>query len=867
MGKRVTPLQFPVIKGGLQGGLSRRALEQRAGSFSIAQSRRVRGTDFTEGMQPSLEDSKAQNPESILSSLYNLQFDVQRTLAVKDLNLHYEGISITFDRGEMIFLKPIEGVVTGLYFWGTGTVLVIPSSKIEKQQLNLFTGAPILNERFGEAFIRFTDDTYARLVEQSDSYTEADEPRLNFPADKLQFLLKASALTNYRVLADLMNGLKTPMFSARIVGQKLGTFDFSYDQRKTEEVCLGQLHPREGGSFSYDTWCSFSIHNGPRGSSERTRRDASDLLQDQRLIDARHYEVETQIERNDKITGRTKIEFVAEREGEWVLTFDLSRLLKVSQVVDESQRPLTFFQNGDISDGEVSKLGHDVILVVLNEPLHSGQLKTLQFSYAGDVMSRVGNGVFYVGPRGSWYPNTGYSDRAKYGLSFRYPRAFTIVATGDLVKEWEEAGQKRSLWVSNIDIPVAGFNYGDYIKKTSQADQIPVEVYANRGIENIYLEVMARLEMLRELYRHKEFAPPRRGEIITEPVFAEPNFTDFDTTRFADEIANRVASTLLFFEALWGKYPYGKLAVSQIPGQFSQGWPSLLYVSGLAFLSPEQRVRLGMEKEREASFLECLPAHEIAHQWWGNQVGWKSYHDLWMMEGFSNYFGYLSMKSRYPTPRKFSDLMRCSRERLLAKNVHGQTNESAGPVWLGTRLFSSKFPAGYLTVVYEKGAWVLHMLRYLMSDPNTGSDQNFQRLIQDFSAAFRGKLASTEDFKQMVEKSMNKDLDLEGNRKMDWFFDQWVYGTGIPTYRMDYSITALKDRTFLLKGKIFQENVSEYFIMPVEVFGHYTPGKIQRLGRVVVSGNQANFRFILKSKPLKVTLDENNEILCENKTV
>ena len=102
---------------------------------------------------------------------------------------------------------------------------------------------------------------------------------------------------------------------------------------------------------------------------------------------------------------------------------------------------------------------------------------------------------------------------------------------------------------------------------------------------------------------------------------------------------------------------------------------------------------------------------------------------------------------------------------------------------------------------------------------------------------------------------------------MDWFFDQWVYNTGIPTYRLDYSITALKKGGYQLKGKIKQQNVSEDFIMPVEVFGRFGPDKIERLGRVVVTGNEANFKFALRTRPLKVTLDENNEILCQNKTL
>jgi hypothetical protein len=114
---------------------------------------------------------------------------------------------------------------------------------------------------------------------------------------------------------------------------------------------------------------------------------------------------------------------------------------------------------------------------------------------------------------------------------------------------------------------------------------------------------------------------------------------------------------------------------------------------------------------------------------------------------------------------------------------------------------------------------------------------------------------------------MPRALDLEGNRTLDWFFDQWVYETGIPTYRLDSSVTAIKAGGFVLKGKIKQANVSEYFMMPVEVFGHFGPNKVTRIGRVVASGKETDFRFTLKTKPLKVTLDENQQILCENETL
>src|SRR3974377_245754 len=159
-----------------------------------------------------------------------------------------------------------------------------------------------------------------------------------------------------------------------------------------------------------------------------------------------------------------------------------------------------------------------------------------------------------------------------------------------------------------------------------------------------------------------------------------------------------------------------------------------------------------------------------------------------MMEGFSNYFGYLSTKVRYPSEKPFRELLRQSKDRILGKNAEGQTIESAGPVWLSTRLASSKFPHGYSVLAYEKGSWILHMLRCLLIDPRSGSDQKFQQLIRDFFTNYRDHSVSTQDFKKLVEKYMDKEMDLEGNHRMDWFFDEWVYGTGIPTYRFSYSI-------------------------------------------------------------------------------
>ena len=823
-----------------------------------------------------LADNTAAKPEDLLRSLQELQFDTDRTMTVKDLSLHFESVFLTFDRGRMVFTRPVAGVVTGLYYWGEGTIVASPASIIEKQQLNLFTGTPTLNEHFREAYIRFTDGTYDLLMDQAKAGSETEILPIDLPADGLQRVLQLKTTDSFRILADLLNGRTMPIFSARLRGQKLGFFDFVVDYRRKEQISFGQNHIEPGHS-GYDVWCSYPLNSRiPRGfgTGRGAGRDqeitfgGDTLGESVKLIDSQSYEIETNIDKDDHLTGTTRLEFVGEMDGEWVLLFDLSRYLKLSKLSDDKHRVLLFYQNNmATTEEEMERLGQDLVMVLLKEPLRAGEKRTLEFEYSGDVISRVGTGIFYVGSRGSWYPNTGILDRAKYKMKFQYPKPLTIVATGDLVKEWEEGDFKNSLWKSEIPIPIAGFNYGDYIKRSTTANNIPIDVYTNRSVESVYLEIKNQLEVLRELEQQRQMSQHRSGGPGPEFSPVIPTLADFDTNRFSGDIVSRVAQTLQFYEPLLTKYPYNKLAVSQIPGSFSQGWPSLLYVSSLAFLSREQRTKLGMETDRDALAMECLHAHELAHQWWGNLVGWKSYHDVWMMEGFSNYLGFLAIKLRYPTEKQLRELLHRAKERILSKNPEGQTIESAGPVWLSSRLASTKYPDGYMVLAYDKGAWILHMLRCLLTDPNTGSDRRFQLMITDFLTTYRDNLASTEDFKSIVEKHMGKELDLEGNRRMDWFFDEWVYRTGVPTYRINYSTSQLKNGTFLVKGKISQESVSDLFMMPVEVFAHFPQQKVLRVGQVNTTGSETPFRFVLKSKPVKLTLDENHAILCENKTL
>jgi aminopeptidase N len=184
--------------------------------------------------------------------------------------------------------------------------------------------------------------------------------------------------------------------------------------------------------------------------------------------------------------------------------------------------------------------------------------------------------------------------------------------------------------------------------------------------------------------------------------------------------------------------------------------------------------------------------------------------------------------------------------------------EASGPIWLGQRLSNSLTPRGYDTIVYKKACWVLHMLRGLMRDPTTGSEEKFFHLLRDFVATNQGTSVSTEDFIHEAEKYMTRASDLEHNRRLDWFFNEWVYETGVPTYQLQSTVKQLSPKKFLVQGNITQSGVSGDFEMLVPVVAEVGKDKRMSLGRVAVSEDEGRFKFTTTTRPRRLAIDTDN---------
>jgi aminopeptidase N len=179
---------------------------------------------------------------------------------------------------------------------------------------------------------------------------------------------------------------------------------------------------------------------------------------------------------------------------------------------------------------------------------------------------------------------------------------------------------------------------------------------------------------------------------------------------------------------------------------------------------------------------------------------------------------------------------------------------------MGLRLISMKNQNGYDSVVYRKGAYVLHMLRQLMYDSKLG-DQPFIDMMHDFVEHYRNRNASTEAFQRVVERHMSPSMDVAGDHKMDWFFSEWVYGTAVPRYKLDYTVTPTNDGKWQLKGQLTQSDVPRAFAMPVPVYLDFG-GQVAQLGRAKMVGNTTvELNVTLPKQPKRVLINYWHDVL------
>jgi aminopeptidase N len=302
----------------------------------------------------------------------------------------------------------------------------------------------------------------------------------------------------------------------------------------------------------------------------------------------------------------------------------------------------------------------------------------------------------------------------------------------------------------------------------------------------------------------------------------------------------------------------------QTAPNFGQSWPGLVWLPITYFYDTTIRHQFNMDDPR--AYFKVVAPHEVAHQWWGHSVGFSSYRDQWMSEGFADMSASLYLQTFYnKDPHRFIQFWNDERDILLERNKEGFRAIDAGPLTMGYRLSNTR--SGYditRRLIYPKGAYVLHMIRMMMMDRKTG-DLQFKAMMQDFVKTYANQAATTEDFKAIAEKHMTPEMDLDGNHRLDWFFNEYVYGTALPNYKLDYAFTDAPDG-LQFKLKLSQSGVDQNFKMLVPIYLELNDGRILSLGRARLLGNTGLEQTVSlkgwKEKPKRALLNYYNDVLA-----
>ena len=773
------------------------------------------------------------NSDPIYQQLRNLTLSSE-AVSVNNFDLKRDAGTFHLRSGTVCFVTPVQGKVTGAVFTGDANFVLDPPVESERNSLKLLTKESEFSENFSQAVFRFTDSTYDEIKKSSAAASGGCDTGLlkdtqNTTRHKMKDNLEA------RILEDVLSPEPGGLFLAFIHGKRYSDkelYEIDPDWG-SDQVNLWTYEENKRGH-----WASFNISDG------RSRSSIG------RLVKIEHQQLDVAFEKSGSLSGTATTDLVSLRKGLRVVPFDLFRPLRVQSVTVGGQ-PVAFIQEDKNDDGDFA--------VILPKALAAGEKFTVTTTYAGkDAVSNEGGGNYYPVARMNWYPNeagAGFGNYALYDMTLRIPKGMKMAATGMLQSEADENGKNVTVWKSEGPQTVAGFSFGRFKEEEAKLakPEYFIQSYANEESPN----------WVQGLRHAVSDDLPTQDSHIGAPPMGSMSTVSLNKKALAEaELAVQL------YTDYFGPSRFKHLQmVQQTACGFGQSWPELVWIPICYYFDTTVRHSLGLDFA-DHGYWKVVTPHEVAHQWWGHTVGFASGRDQWMSEGFAEQSASLYISLIEKNPKKFIEFWNDERELLLERNAQGFRAIDVGPVTMGYRASTSR--TGYDTtrrLIYPKGAYILHMIRMMMWDRKTG-DQAFRDLMHDFVQTYSGKAATTEEFKAMVEKHMTPEMDLEGNHRLDWFFNEYVYGTALPSYKLGYSFDKDSNGDVLFNFRVTQSGVDEKFRMMVPIYVELADGRTVSLGRAHLAGNTSVEGKVplhgLKDTPKRALVNYNDDVLASN---
>jgi len=749
---------------------------------------------------------------SPMQTAYDTVFDQLKNLkpttsvaTVRNITLHRDIMELQLDSGQAYLLTPIRGRTVGIAFVGKGLVSFAPPLEVERFNLNRVLGDSVLDDEISAAVFFFVDSTAEelrrKLAFETNERSSGAGAAASAVGAAVDYLMDGRSRSgDPTLLSSILNGTSNAYFAALLQRKQGESVMIQYDPTRSEEVALFRRGKMLGQRT--ETICQFQ-------RAEDLRDGMSITAKHPEILTVQSYDIDARIDGNYRFSATTTAKLVARAPQQQWVPFILYHELDVDSVLDETGASLTFFRRDTWSP----------LWVRFAQPLTPGTPHAVKVAYHGSLIGfgsalpevfdrergdfkTVLDAWAYIKDTETWYPRYGDNQQYDVTLTFHTPKNLKFATIGRRVQADTQGNTIVSKWVSEMPTNQVSFNIGDFEEIAVSDPRIPpVTVQINSEAHRLI----------------SRYIPASRSA--------------------SQDVSVDVVNSLAFFSNVFGQPLFHSYYATEIPYFHGQAFPGMIHLSWYTFL--------GMSSKGED---ESFRAHEMAHQWFGIGVEPAGERDAWLSEGFSEFAGMWYMQLILRDNEKYFKMLREARE-----EIHRQRGKSM-PLGLGYRAMES-WKGAYGLTTYEKGAWVLHMLRNLMIDSRNMSEARFQAMMRDYYETYRGKRASTLDFQRVVEKHVGQ--------PMDWFFDQWVNGTDMPTYT--FSWKADQDSAgFPTRIRIRQTDVPPGFGMYVPMLIKFDEG--ESLVRVLVRGPSTEATLRLPARPKSIEFNPFESVLAEVKT-
>jgi hypothetical protein len=743
--------------------------------------------------------------DSLFDQMMNLPALIRPGGDIKGVTVEREkAVTFNLEAGRLFALGPVSGRTVGAVFVGQGRVHFTPPTAFERAQLKRVAHSDSLDRSFGSLVLLFADSSGTGLDRAT---TTAQGPAVSDPAAAVRRALgylgnKGKQFMDPHLMSALLNRERNELFYAVIGDIEGGPFVLRIDPYEVEELSLSVA--KSGPSLTDDRSVLVSSDHWPRDytAGARVPNERKDRFSINRYV------IDATLAKDLKFhaAATLNIDWLGPTQ-DWFY-FWLFADLKVDSARWQGGKAATFHRGKD-----------SPVLWVQRPPSTGPGVPPLTFYYHGDLIEN--NGYWTeLKTSSEWYPavDVGYGApvTAIFDLTFHTPRGYAFASVGQRTALDSAGDVLTSHWVTKDVAAHASFNIGKFdVFDVKDTRNLPVTVFINQEAHN-------RLGAL----AYRDQSGRIHGGIMQKDM--------------KESVGEDVALSLNFFRDAFGDPGADRFYATEIFALHGQAFPGLIHFSFMTFQG------FLLDKGED----EAFRAHEMAHQWWGLALTPQSYRDAWLSEGFAEFSSWWYTQAILRDSVALHKIVKKARDALMLRR------HQAGPIWLGTRLGEGDLPQDYQLVVYEKGAWVLRMLYYLMLDPDTG-ERAFRAMMKDYYETYRGLAVSTRDFQDLVSKHFRE--------PMDWFFDSWVYGTGIPSYEWSQT-TEQNAGKFTWKLHVNQKDVRDDFAMRIPVHFYFADGR-DGTAQVLVKGPSTDWSVELPARPSRVTFNDSEAVLADVKEV